>query len=142
MHPGAAGRRVHPDRAHVRQVDHHAAVANRMAGDPVPTAAHRDRQPVVTGEVDCGDHIGHTFAAHDKARPAVDHTVPDTPSGIVLGVARPQNQAPQGLAQREDGRLLRQSPQNDIRDHALSPVVRNACCRRRLAILPTLAPRH
>ena len=80
--------RVDADGAHRRQVDKEPALANRVAGNVVATAAHRHEQTVVAGKTHRPHHVACTAAAHDRARPAVDHGVPDRPRLVVTGFVR------------------------------------------------------
>ena len=53
------------------------AVADRVAGDVVAAAAHRDEKLLVPRELDRLDDVGGAEAARDERRAAVDHRVPD-----------------------------------------------------------------
>ena len=60
-HPAFGSRwpsdRIDPDAA-MRQVDHQAAIAYRIAGDIMATTTHRYQELMGTGEVNCADDIG------------------------------------------------------------------------------------
>ena len=49
--------RIDLDAVHAGQVDHQSAVADGVAGDVVPAAAHRQQQVVCAREIDGGDHV-------------------------------------------------------------------------------------
>ena len=87
--------RVHFDALHRRQVDHHPAVVDRVAGQAVAAAAHGNEQVVFAGVGDGRHHIRRGFATGDHCRPPVDHAVPDLARLIVAGVAIPQQTAVQ-----------------------------------------------
>ena len=86
LDPYGAARRIHPDRSHAGQVDHHSPVAHGVAGDVVTAAAHGQPQPVFPGEVHGADHVHDPGAAGDHRRMAVDAAVPDPASLLVAGV--------------------------------------------------------
>ena len=97
---GAPGRGVDADLPHLRQVDHHAAVAHRRAGDVVAAAADRDLESPLAGEADRRRHVRGVGAAHDDRRPAIDHRVPDGAHGVVGGIAGQDDGALHGGCQR------------------------------------------
>ena len=89
--------------AHLRDVDHDAAVAGREAGDAVAAAAHGDRQVVAAGEADRGDHVGWAGAPHDECGPAaVVGTVPDPARLLVAVLAGGEDLAADGFPQLLD----------------------------------------
>jgi hypothetical protein len=94
------GRGVDADLRQLRQVDHHAAVAHRRAGDVVAAAADRDLESPLAGEGDRRGDVAGVGAAHDHGRPAIDHRVPDGAHGVVGGIAGPDDGALDGGCQR------------------------------------------
>jgi len=88
-----AFRRVHLNLSHIGEIDRQAAVGERVAGDVVPGAAHRDFEPVSPRKLDRRRHVGRRRAAHDQRRPPVDHRVPDLPRLFIAGVGRAQHAA-------------------------------------------------
>ncbi|MNS89669.1 hypothetical protein D3C72_1236880 [compost metagenome] len=81
---------------HLRQVQHHAILADRQPADIVAAAAYRQQHAMVAREVDRGDHVGSARGLHDQWRTAVDHRVPDAARFVVAAVVRLQ-QAPAQL---------------------------------------------
>ncbi|MCY1239773.1 hypothetical protein D9M72_525840 [compost metagenome] len=94
--PGALRLRIDAHRAHRRQVEHHAVVADRQPADIVAAAAYRQQHATLAREVDRGDHISDAGGLHDQLRPAVDHRVPDA-AGFVVGGIGGLQQAPAQL---------------------------------------------
>jgi hypothetical protein len=84
--PAAPG--VYADGLHRPQVDHDRAVAHGLAGDVVPAAAHRHRQPVFPREVDHRQHVPDAPAARNRRGTAVDHAIPDLAPLVIAGVGR------------------------------------------------------
>ena len=72
--------------AHLRQVDHHAAVDGRAAADVVPAAADGDLEPLVARELDRVDDVGHAAALGDERGTLVDEAVVHAPHAVVGGV--------------------------------------------------------
>jgi hypothetical protein len=56
----------------------------------VAAATDGDEQVMRPSEVDRGDHVGDTRAAHDQAGTVIDQAIPDLPRGIIARVTRPQ----------------------------------------------------
>ena len=84
--------RIHPDAVHPREVDDQTVVDGAQPRSAVPTAAHRQRQLLLAGEVDRGDDIGHVDAAGDQRRAPVDHAVVDLARLLVAGSVAGANQ--------------------------------------------------
>ena len=97
--------RVDAHRFHRREVQHHAALADGVAGDVVPAAAHGQRCARLTREIDRGHHICGTGAAHDHARTPVDHRVPDAAGGVIAFLAGNQHGTPHPPLELLDHRL-------------------------------------
>ena len=87
--PGDARSRVDGHRLHVREIDHDAAVAHRMAEDRVPAAADGDRQLALAREPQRRLDVVGARAARDQGRPAVDGAVPGPPGLVVALLAGP-----------------------------------------------------
>ena len=81
-----AGGRVHPDRPHKGEVDHHPPIADRMPGDIVGAAANGYGKLLVEGEVDSGNDIGGALAAYNQLGSPIDHGVPNRAGGIIAVV--------------------------------------------------------
>src|SRR4051812_4086131 len=79
----AALGRIDANLTHRRQIDRQATVAERIAGDIVSSAAHREHEPVIAGEAHRLYDVVGAGAAHDDRRLAVDHRVPDGPGVFV-----------------------------------------------------------
>ena len=105
--PRRARKGIDPDRFHQAQIDHHAAVADRAAGDVVATAADRNQRALVAGEIHRRRDVGCAGTAHDDGRPPVDHRVPDGARGVVAVVPAAQHGAADTGLQHID-RFLRQ----------------------------------
>ena len=75
------------------------AVADRQPREAVAAAAHGDRQPALLGEANRRTHVRDAGAARDQRRTAVDRAVPDPPVGVVAGVVRANELAPEGRLQ-------------------------------------------
>jgi hypothetical protein len=82
------------DAAHLREVDHQAAVVDCVAGNVVAAALDRDEQVLLAREVDGVDDIGCAAALHDQRRSTVDQTVPDRARLVVARIAGSQNRSP------------------------------------------------
>src|SRR5262249_5176662 len=87
LHPGAPRMRIHAYRSHRREVEHNAALADRVAGHVVATAANGDCPVALAGESDCFDHIAGVTAADDQRRAPIDHGVPYRAGTVVDGIA-------------------------------------------------------
>ena len=98
--------RVDPHTAHGRQIDHHAVVADGVAGDVVAAAADRGREPVLARERDGGHDVRRSPAAGYHGRMAIDHGVPDRAGAVVAIVSRDEHLAPwQRVPQRVESGL-------------------------------------
>ena len=111
LHLHLAGRRIHLDLLVRREVDHHAAVAQRRAGDVVATAADRQRQAAVAGEPDALGDVTGVARPDDQGRAPLDHGVPDPARLGVAGVPGPARRTAQAsgegletVAVPDDGR--------------------------------------
>ena len=97
--PGGAPLGVDLGAAQAREVDHDPAVARGEARDAVTAAPHGDDQLLLAGEPDGrGDVVG-ARRPDDQAGPAVDHAVPDHPRGVVAGILRAHDFAPESVGQ-------------------------------------------
>ena len=94
------------DRPLGREVDDHAGVAHRVAGDVVAPAPHGQRQPVLAREAHRRDDVVLVSAPGDERRPAIDHAVPDAPRGFVLPVAGTDQHPGEGAVQSPDRGLI------------------------------------
>ena len=104
VQPGWACARRRPGRSGSRawgQVDHQTAVADRVAGDAVPAAAHRQRQVVGRREPHRRGDVGGVGAAGDKGRSPVDRGIPEAAGRVVTVVIGPQQRS----AERGRGRV-------------------------------------
>jgi hypothetical protein len=101
LHAHAAGSGVDLDGFVRREIDHHAARAQRGAGDVVAAAADRQRQPTIAGEGDAGGDVGGAARPDHERRPALDHAVPDVAGLGVRGLPwrerRPTQAAGEGI---------------------------------------------
>ncbi len=89
-------RSVHPHAAHLRHVEHQAALRHREAGDVVAAALDGKRDVLLARGVHARDYVRRAEAAHDGRGPAVDHGVPHGAGVVVAGLAR-QQQGPAKL---------------------------------------------
>ncbi len=96
---GGAGSGVDRDMLHGREIEHQPAVADGIPADIVAAALDRGEQPMLGGKADRAGDIGGGPAAHDEARPAVDHGVPDGPRLVIAGIAGGDGIAVEPLAQ-------------------------------------------
>ena len=94
---------------HAGQVDDDRVVGGAEAGDAVAAAAHGQVELVLAREVHGRDHVVGGRAAHDDARPPVDHRVEDLARLVVACVARRDHLAADALAEAVDrlGRHVR-----------------------------------
>jgi hypothetical protein len=86
---------IDTDPRHLRQIDDHPAIAERMTGHAVPAPAHREQQLVVAGEAHRGDHVLVTVTPRHQRRAPVDHPVPELSCRLVARVPRPDEPPPQ-----------------------------------------------
>jgi hypothetical protein len=102
----ALGVGVDADAVHRAEVDEHAALDRREAGDAVAAALHGDLEARAAREPDRGDDVGCAGAAHDEVGPGVvEHAVPACAGVVVAGVAVAQHLAAQALSQFLDRRI-------------------------------------
>lgn len=82
---GASGLpdRVEPHAFHTGEINHEAAFANRFSRDAVTSAANREKKIVLACKTDASDDVSGTRAARNQGWPAVDHTVWDSPDGVI-----------------------------------------------------------
>jgi hypothetical protein len=104
LHRGGATVGVDNDLFHAREIDHHAAVADRAAGDAVSATAYGEGEIVRAGEFDAGGDVIGVVALEDEGGEAVDHRVPDPALGVVGGIGGGDEVAGELTAQRGDGR--------------------------------------
>ena len=83
LHPCATALGIDADAAHRSQVDHQPAVGDAQPEHAVPSAAHADLEVALAAVPDRLGHVVRVRAAHDRARPAVDHRVPHRPCLVV-----------------------------------------------------------
>ena len=100
LRPHEPGRRIHPDAAHRRHVEHHRAVRHRETGYVVAAPLDREAQTVLADELDRRDHVSHAETADHQPGAAIDHGVPDTACVVVPGVAGAEELPAQPRAQR------------------------------------------
>jgi hypothetical protein len=86
--PRRASLRIDADPLHRREVDDEATVADRVAGEAVPPAAHGYQQALLSREVDRVDDVGHASAARDEVRETIYRPVPHLSGMLVVGVIR------------------------------------------------------
>ena len=90
---------IDADALHGPEVDDDAVVADRLAGDVVAAAAHRDGERVREAERQRRLDVGHAVAAGDDRGMLVDHAVVNAAGGLVLGVGRTDDCAAQFASQ-------------------------------------------
>jgi hypothetical protein len=98
LHRRTSSLGIHTDALHRREVDHQPAVQDGVARHAVASATHRDGKTLVTRETQGGQHVRRPGAASDENRTPVDGGVPYPPRGVVPGVARLEQFAPEGPA--------------------------------------------
>src|SRR5439155_19145557 len=111
---------IYFNRPHARQIDDHAAVARREAGDAVAPAADRNDEIVLAGEADRCDDVLDTSAPRDERRMAVGHRVPDDAAGVVLAIARLDQLAAKAIPE-----LFKRSRIETLGDGHLLPLSRS-----------------
>ena len=89
-----APRRIDPDAAHQRHVEHQPAVADGQSGDVVAAALDRQRQAVLARGVDARDDVGDAETPDDQRRTPIDHRVPDRARLVELRLAGLQDRPP------------------------------------------------
>ena len=87
--------RIDLDPLHAAQVDAHAGVDDRRAGDAVAAAVHRQGQVLLPCEVHGCDHVVGRGTAGDEHRAAVDHPVEHRARLVVAVVARVEELTPE-----------------------------------------------
>ena len=80
-------------RAHTREIEHDASVANRITRDVVTAAPHGQSHAVLASEVDPLDHIRGSQCLDDHAGSAIYHAVPDGSRRVVARLPRQQHAA-------------------------------------------------
>jgi dihydrofolate reductase len=100
---------LHP--AHLREVDHEAAVADAVAGGIVTAPAHGDLQLVCMREREGRRNVGGPGAPHDHGRAAIDERVEAATRLVVPRVRGREDGAGQGPPQ------LVQAPVETLRHH-------------------------
>jgi hypothetical protein len=91
--PDRSATGIDVDALHPRQVDHQAAVYYGASRNIVPAASNRDFQAKAASKPDGVDDVRDPAALRDQRRPFVHHAVVDTPGGIVVRIARLEQQA-------------------------------------------------
>ena len=91
---GTAFPGINPDRFHVRQIDHQTTIANRIPGNIMPAAAHRQKQVMLPGQIDRTDHVADTGATDNHAGSSIDHSIPDLADFIIGRVRRQDHVTP------------------------------------------------
>jgi len=76
------------DGIHQREIDHQDAVGDGLARDAVATSANGDGKPELSGEANHLHKIGDAGRTDNRARLAVDHSVPHAPNALVFRIAR------------------------------------------------------
>lgn len=84
LRAGDPADRIDLDPLHVRQVDDHAAVADRQAGDIVTAATDRDADAMGSCERDGPSDVLGTGTIGDHRRPLVDGAIPDLARLVVI----------------------------------------------------------
>src|SRR5262245_41481985 len=75
------------DALHRGKIHDEAIVAERSTRDIVPAAADRKGQSFCAREVDAGDDISRTTAAHDEGGSAINHAIPDLASIVIARIS-------------------------------------------------------
>ena len=76
------------DRLHQRKIDQETSIADRVAGDVVAAAPHREQKLRVPRQLNSLDDVGSAHALRDDRRAAVDHRVPNGTGGFVSVLTR------------------------------------------------------
>src|SRR5437870_507380 len=84
---------IYFNRPHARQIDDHATVARREAGDAVAPTADRNDEIVLAGEADRCDDVLDTSAPRNERGIAIGDRVPDDAPRVVFAVGG-QDQLP------------------------------------------------
>ena len=87
------------DALHADEVDHDGVVARPEPGNAVRASAHGDREPVLARVVHRRDDVVGVGAAHDHARPPLDHRVVDLARLVVPRVLGSDGLAPHMVAE-------------------------------------------
>ena len=99
---------VDGDPAHLRQVDHQAALADGAPGHVVPASPHRDLQPVGGREPHGRGHVDRPQALGDHGRPPVDQPVVDAPRALIVVIGALQHPPCESVRERpQHGRVDR-----------------------------------
>ncbi len=97
--------RVDVDVPQRRQVELHAAVAGRLAGEAVAAAFHGKQQAVVPGEADGTADVRRAGRLHDERRVLVEGGIQQLAGVVVARTAREQQFALQAVAEFLHGRF-------------------------------------
>ena len=89
LHPRPPPDRVDVAAPHRREIDHHAALGDRLAGDVVPATADRDLQIPRRARSARRRRRRRCCAPRDQRRSLVDQPVVNGPSRVVAGILAP-----------------------------------------------------
>jgi hypothetical protein len=78
--------RLDDDLVHRREIDHEAAIADRITRPTVPAAPHGHKQIALTRKCDGMPNVFGRAALGDQRRPLVVHPVPDCARLVVVGM--------------------------------------------------------
>ena len=126
---GRAARRVDAHRGHARQVDDDAAVAGRVSGKRMPTAADGHDEVLAAREVDRPHDVGDAGALDDQRRPLVVRAVPDRPRLVVALVLGPDELSAQALLELAERRLAEHVRDGRFRRHVFELLRRDVRTR-------------
>ena len=120
--------RVDPHRAHRREVEHHAAVADRVPGDVVPAAAHRHHEVALAGEGEAAHDVVRAAAADDHQRPPVDHGVEHRAGLVVARVVGGEDFGGEVGGQRQHATSVATAANRRLSGHGARPVLAVVKC--------------
>jgi hypothetical protein len=101
--PRGATLDVDVERLHVTQVEHDPDVGGAVAGAAVAAAAHGELRAGLARQRDDRRDVGCVRDAHDHGRSGIELAGHDRARGVVFGVARRDDAAPDGGSQLVDG---------------------------------------
>ena len=105
LHPHLCLMRIDMDAAHLRQVDHQPAIAERPPADIMPAAPHRQRTALRGGKAHARDHIRRATRAQNGPGMTLDQAVTDMARSLIIRGAGADQRPAHRLGKSRQSRL-------------------------------------